>query len=187
MDNETLKTLLRSVDEEFFDCLEKCTGFTIQKAIRNILKFSYYNSAVTIATITEKELQEIEEVMRSDFDVGLVPGDQLPEYLCRYAADKTKFKLIGGQIKLILALANYCSKLNHNRSANEIEVSAPEILSLRANSSSLSADNSIVYDGILVCPMFLFVYDNLFVVIMFQLIRTHPSLLQNFLSLLVLI
>lgn len=125
MDSDKLKTLLRSVDEIFFECLEECMGCTIPKAIRNILQFNYYNSAVTIASISEMELNEIEEVMRSDFDVELVPEDQRTEYLCRYATDKTKFKLIGGQRKLILAMARYCSDVNHHQPVPEIEISAP--------------------------------------------------------------
>lgn len=120
MDEEIINVLLTNVDDQFFKCIEQCLGFVIPKAIKNILKFNYYNSAFTVSTIDENALSEIEEVMRSDFDIEMVSQMELPEYLCRYVNNQAKFKLIGGQRKTILAMANFCSKLTNPKSVSGV-------------------------------------------------------------------
>ena len=120
MAENNLKTLKESAGEDFFNALEKCVNFTIPKDIRNILQFNYYSSAITISKIDETSIQEIEEVMRTEFTKDmLTDGENITDYLFRYAENQKNFKLIGGQRKLILAMAEQSLKLYASKSTSK--------------------------------------------------------------------
>lgn len=124
MSDEVLTVLRNSLDDDFFKCMEQCFGCSVPEPIRNILQFNYYNNAFTIRQFDDKAISEIENVMRSDFDVGMVPATEIPDYLCRYSNNQANFKLIGGQRKLIFAMAAYCSKITNPKTVPGIDLPA---------------------------------------------------------------
>lgn len=97
MDEETVNNLTKSVGDTFFACIESAMGCSIQPELKNILKFNYYDNAIALAKVDESALNEMEEVMRSDFHINMVPEDDSGLYLCRYKDIQKNFKLIGGQ------------------------------------------------------------------------------------------
>lgn len=112
MNEENCMNLTKSASDTFFQYLEDAMNCKIQPEIKCILKFNYYDNSIAMGKVDESALQEMEDVMRNDFHVNIVPEDDASLYLCRYKNNQKDFKLIGGQKRIILEMAEFCSQLN---------------------------------------------------------------------------
>lgn len=85
--------------------------------------------------------------MRSDFEADMVPGEEISDYLCRYKNNQQNFKLIGGQRKLIQAMASYCSKITKADSINVPERNSgnPSPVSSNSNNQALAPSGNQNY------------------------------------------
>ena len=120
MSDEDVSHLKSSEDDEFFEVLEKCVEFKIPVAIKNVLKFNYYSNAVTLSKFDQNSIKEMEEVMRHEFNMNMVPiGSDTKDYLCRYINNQEEFKFIGGQIRIINSLADYCRGIFKEQSKSQ--------------------------------------------------------------------
>lgn len=116
-----------STDAEFFKCLESIINFKIPSVIQNILSVTQYTSAYAFRNFDKSSLTEIETFMRNDFHVDMVPDGQLTtDFLGYYWRTQDKFKLVGGQIKVIERIARECQQLyDAEQKTNECQLLEP--------------------------------------------------------------
>ncbi len=78
-------------------------GFSIPVNITNVLQLNYYTNVTSLSKFDEKSIQEIKDFMRNDFDeqVMVPTGQDVADFLGIYARAQPKYKLLGGQTRII--------------------------------------------------------------------------------------